>query len=140
MSATPRAVVDRLHRAMNRHDLETFVGCFSPDYRSEQPAHPNRAFGGYAQVRTNWAAFFAGVPDFQAELLGVSVDGEVVWSGWAWTGHWSDGSAHDMRGVIIMGIENELIAWARLYMEETEQEGADIGATLRQPAGESPDR
>ena len=40
-----------------------FVGLFSAEYRSEQPAHPSRAFHGADQVRENWAAVFAGVPD-----------------------------------------------------------------------------
>lgn len=130
MAPNPRSVVERMHQALNRHDLDAFVACFSPDYRSEQPAHPNRAFGGYAQVRTNWAAFFASVPDFRAELLRVASEDDVVWSEWAWSGHRTDGSTLDMRGVIVMGIDDS-IHWARLYMEETEQDGADIDATMR---------
>ena len=125
---------------MNRHDLDAFVACFSPDYRSEQPAHPNRAFGGSAQVRTNWAAFFAGVPDFRAELVRVSVETDDVWSEWAWTGHRNDGSVLDIRGVIIMGIASDRIAWARLYMEEAEQDGADIDTTMRHLTGEATHR
>jgi hypothetical protein len=125
---------------MNRHGLDAFVACFSPDYRSEQPAHPKRAFGGYAQVRTNWAAFFAGVPDFQSELVRVSAETDDIWSEWAWTGHRIDGSVLDMRGVIIMGIASDHIAWARLYMEEAEQDGTDIDTTMRHLTGEAPHR
>ena len=138
MPPTPPTVVTRLHEALNRHDLDALVACFAPDYRSEQPAHPTRAFGGYAQVRTNWAAFFAGVPDFRAELLGAASAGDVVWSEWAWSGHRGDGSALDLRGVIVMGVADDRIHWARLYMEETEQDGADIDATMRRLAGNSP--
>ena len=36
------AVIERLREAMNRHDPDAMVECFDPDYRSEQPAHPNR--------------------------------------------------------------------------------------------------
>jgi ketosteroid isomerase-like protein len=131
MASNPTAEVRRLHEAMNRHDLDAFVACFDPHYRSEQPAHPNRAFGGYDQVRTNWATFFAGVPDFHAELLRGTAQGDTAWSEWAWSGHRHDGSALDMRGVIIMGIQDGRIAWGRLYMEEAEQAGADIDATMR---------
>ena len=53
-------VMDRLLVAMNADDLDAFVACFAPDYRSEQPAHPNRAFEGSAQVRENWASVFSG--------------------------------------------------------------------------------
>ena len=63
-------VLERLRDAQNRHDLDSFVDCFDPAYRSEQPVHPDRAFTGREQVRRNWAAVFDGVPDFQAELLG----------------------------------------------------------------------
>ncbi len=36
-------VVERLHEAMNKHDLEAFLECFHLDYRGGQPTHPNRA-------------------------------------------------------------------------------------------------
>ena len=63
------AVMNQLLAAMNAHDLDAFVACFAPHYRSEQPAHPSRAFYGSDQVRENWASVFAGVPDFNAELV-----------------------------------------------------------------------
>jgi ketosteroid isomerase-like protein len=59
-------VVERLNAAMNAHDLEAFLACFRDDYESEQPAHPDRAFQGREQVRSNWSAIFAGVPDFRS--------------------------------------------------------------------------
>jgi hypothetical protein len=62
-------VIERLRDAHNRHDVDAFVACFDPEYRSEQPVHPGRAFVGSQQVRRNWAEVFAGVPDFHAELL-----------------------------------------------------------------------
>ena len=34
-----------------------------------------------------------------------------------------------------MGIRDGQIAWARLYLEETEREGADINETVRRMAG-----
>jgi hypothetical protein len=39
------------------------------------------------------------------------------------------------RGVIIVGIRNGKIAWGRLYVEETEREGADITETVRRMTG-----
>ena len=47
-------VLERLQRAMNDHDVEAFLANVDADYRSEQPAHPERAFGGREQVRENW--------------------------------------------------------------------------------------
>lgn len=131
MTANPISVVTRLYEAANAHDLDAFVACFSPAYRSEQPAHPNRAFGGYEQVRANWGAIFASVPDFQADLVRSDADGNTVWSEWAWIGQRQDGSTLDVRGVILFGIDDDLIVWARLYMEETEQNGAGIDETVR---------
>ena len=57
-------VTNRLLAAMNAHDLDAFVACFAPGHRSEQPAHPSRAFEGSNKVRENWTSVFAGVPDF----------------------------------------------------------------------------
>ena len=59
-------VMNQLLEAMNAHDLDAFVACFAPDYRSEQPAHPSRAFDGSDKVRENWTSVFSGVPDFNA--------------------------------------------------------------------------
>lgn len=41
--------VTKLRDLMNGHDATALAALFSPDYRSEQPAHPNRGFGGHAQ-------------------------------------------------------------------------------------------
>src|SRR4051812_12077791 len=51
-------VTGRLLAAMNAHDVDAFVDCFAPDYRSEQPAHPGRAFEGSDKVRENWTSVF----------------------------------------------------------------------------------
>ena len=84
-------VVERLTAAMNRHDLEGAVALVHEDYRSEQPAHPGRAFVGRHRMRANWAAMFAGIPDFQAEQTRSVRDGDTIWSEWRWTGTRTDG-------------------------------------------------
>ena len=120
-------MINQLLAAMNSHDLDAFVGCFAPDYRSEQPAHPSRAFEGSDKVRENWASVFAGVPDFNAELMVSSTTDDGIEIGeWRWSGTHTDGSPFAMRGVTVMGIEGERIAWARLYMDTVEPDGADI--------------
>ena len=35
--ARPIDLVEHLHNAMNQHDLEAFLTCFDPDYRSSSP-------------------------------------------------------------------------------------------------------
>jgi ketosteroid isomerase-like protein len=132
---SPREVLDQLQRAMNEHDLEEFLACFHPDYRSEQPAHPDRGFGGREQVEKNWAALFGGIPDFRAELLATAVEGDTVWAEWRWTGTREDGSPLDLRGVTLFSAESGQIAWGRLYMEEVEEEGEDIDETVSRLSG-----
>ena len=126
-------VMNRLLAAMNEHDLDAFVACFAPDYRSEQPAHPSRAFQGRDKVRENWTGVFSGVPDFSAELLSsATTDAGVEVGEWSWRGTHTDGSTFEMTGVTVMGIEGERIAWGRLYMEVTERDGADIDQMVRE--------
>ena len=126
-------VTNRLLAAMNAHDLDAFVACFAPDYRSEQPAHPSRAFEGSDKVRENWTSVFAGVCDFSAELLlSATTDDGVEIGEWRWWGTHTDGSPFAMRGATVMGIEGEQIAWGRLYMEVIEQDGADINQMVRE--------
>jgi ketosteroid isomerase-like protein len=128
-------VIDRLTAAQNAHDLEAMLACFHEDYRSEQPLFPARAFEGIQQVRANWSALLEGVADFEAEISRSAVDGDTVFVEIHWTGTKADGTPLDERGVIIMGIRDDRIAWGRLYADEVEREGADIDAVVRRMAG-----
>jgi hypothetical protein len=124
-------VLERLRDAQNRHDLDSFVDCFDPAYRSEQPVHPDRAFTGQEQVRRNWAAVFDGVPDFQAELLGSAQAGDAHWAEWYWHGTRVDGTRLEMRGVTIFGIQHDRIVWGRLYLEDVDRSGGNIDQAVR---------
>jgi hypothetical protein len=119
-------LAERLEAATNAHDIDAFVALFAPDYDSRQPAHPDRAFTGSDQVRANWSEVFAGVPDFRAELLGSSADGDTLWTEWEWTG-----TGLHMAGVIVFGVRDERFAWARLYIEHVEH-GEGIEAAVRE--------
>ena len=93
---SPGALVDRLCRATNAHDLDAVVACFAPDYRNETPAHPERGFTGVEQVRKNWQQIFAMIPDISAEVLRCAVEGDTAWSEWEHRGTRPDGSRHVM--------------------------------------------
>src|SRR6476660_9403565 len=97
----PAALVRRLERATNAHDLDALVACFAPAYRNETPAHPERSFTGRAQVSRNWEQIFSGIPDLTATVLRSAVHDGEVWSEWEHRGTRRDGSAHLMRGVVI---------------------------------------
>jgi ketosteroid isomerase-like protein len=128
-------VAERLSAAMNAHDIEAFVACFDEEYESEQPVHPDRAFRGRDQVRRNWSAIFEGVPDFTAELISASVEGDTEWSEWRWRGTQSDGTPLDMAGVIVGGVRDGRLGWGRLYVEPVERGGAGIDAAVRDMSG-----
>ncbi|HVM00111.1 MAG TPA: nuclear transport factor 2 family protein [Egibacteraceae bacterium] len=129
-------VTIRLRDAMNAHDLEAFLDCFHDDYHSEQPVHPGRGFGGREQVRANWSAIFAGVPDFAAELRGRCQDQGQEWSEWRWTGTRANGEVLDMAGVIIVGVREGRIGWGRLYIEPVEAAHEGIDAAVRKMTGQ----
>ena len=63
-------VIDRLVAAMNEHDIDAAACLMHEDYRSEQPAHPRRAFVGRAQMHADWKAMIAGIPDFARNCVG----------------------------------------------------------------------
>lgn len=129
------AVATRLHEAMNAHDLEAFLDCFHEDYRSEQPVHPGRGFGGREQVRANWSTIFAAVADFAAELLAHCAGDEQEWSEWRWTGTRADGTPLDMAGVMVVGVDDGRIAWGRLYIEPVEAADESIDAAIGKMTG-----
>jgi ketosteroid isomerase-like protein len=128
-------IATAIAEAMNAHDIDAFVALFAPDYDSRQPAHPERAFTGRDQVRANWSSIFAGVPDFRAELVASAAAGDTEWSEWRWSGTQTDGGRLEMAGVMVCGVQDGAIAWARLYVEPVEQGGADIDATVRSMSG-----
>jgi hypothetical protein len=127
----PESVLERMHQTLNAHDIDAFVELFSAEYRSDQPAHPDRQFGGREQVRENWGGTFQEVPDFHADLLRSAVNGDTVWSEWDWYGTRKDSTRLEMRGVIVMGVQAGQVAWARLYMEFVEHGGAGIHEVVR---------
>jgi ketosteroid isomerase-like protein len=118
-----RGMVDRLVRATTDHDVDGVVACFAEDYENETPAHPARSFRGRDQVRRNWEQIFAFVPDLQVEVGRRAIDGETAWTEWEMTGTRRDGTAHEMRGVVIFGVSGGLAQWARFYLEPV-----DVGA------------
>lgn len=131
----PQEVIERVHRAMNDHDLEAFLACIHPEYQSEQPAHPERGFGGRDQVEKNWAAMFEGIPDFKADQLASAVEGDTVWTEWRWSGTRADAGPLHLRGVTLFRVEGGQIVSGRLYMEEVEEAGEDIDRTVDRLSG-----
>jgi limonene-1,2-epoxide hydrolase len=131
-------VIDRLVVAMNAHDLDAVAGFIHEGYRSEQPVHPGRAFVGRAQMRANWEAMLAGIPDFCAEICRSAQDGDVTWSEWRWSGTRSDGQPFEMRGVTLFEITDGQIVAGRLYMEDVERDVTGIEQTVEALSGRRP--
>jgi ketosteroid isomerase-like protein len=115
--ASPKVVFERMIEAANRHDLEAMVAFFAPDYRSEQPFHPERNVVGQAGVRKNWSFFFTTIPDIQIEILSQVEEGDTVWAELYYHGTQTDGKKHAVKGVTIQSIQEDQIAWARSYIE-----------------------
>jgi ketosteroid isomerase-like protein len=135
VSGAARELFQRLVAAQNAHDIDAFVACFASDYSSEQPTHPDRAFIGSQQVRKNWTAMFAGVPDFRAELLDSATEGPTAWGEFEWRGTKTDGSPLHSRGVIIGTVRDGRLAAARLYMSDVDRSGRGIDAAVERFTG-----
>jgi ketosteroid isomerase-like protein len=125
----------RLKDAIDAHELEPLVALFDDHVRSEQPIHPDRAFEGSAQIRENWRQLFAGVPDLRAVLIRSFDDGGTTWAEWDWQGTRRDGSAFQLRGVTIVGVEDGRIGWVRFYLDPVDTAGVGIDAAIRVAAG-----
>lgn len=142
--ARPVEAVERLARATTEHDLEAIVSCFSESYVNETPAHPNRGFHGREQVRRNWQQILVGVPDIVAQIGKIAVDGDTVWSEWHMSGTRLDGELHEMRGVIIFDVADDLVMAARFYLEPVELGSGSVDTavhaalTTGRPPGSAP--
>jgi ketosteroid isomerase-like protein len=127
-----QAMVDRLVRATNEHDLEGVAACFAEDYESEAPAHPARSFRGREQVRGNWEQIFVFVPDLRAEVPRSAIDGETAWTEWEITGTRRDGTAHHMRGVVVFGVRDAVARWGRFYLEPVDMSAGTVDDAVRE--------
>ena len=123
--------IERVLTATNGHDLEALVACFRPDFVNETPSHPARSFRGRDQVRRNWAQIFAAVPDLEAEIVRMAVDGQTAWLEWDFRGNRADGSRHSMRGVTVFGVEDGEMAWVRFYVEPVDDSSTPIDQAVK---------
>jgi ketosteroid isomerase-like protein len=128
----PASLLARLERSTNARDLNAVVACFAPEYRNDTPAHPERSFTGREQVRRNWEQIFAAIPDLTTKVLRSAVNGDEAWTEWEHRGTRRDGSLHVMRGVVIFGVADGLLAWARFYLEPVREGGENVDAAVRQ--------
>lgn len=122
----PAVVITRLIKATNAHDVDAIVDCFSPGYVNQTPVHPERGFTGNEQVRRNWTAILGAVKDVEVSVVRMVLDGDTVWTEQAHRGHRPDGSVHEMAGVVIFGVADDLITWARFYLEPVQAGGDDV--------------
>ena len=139
METIAERFVSELVEAVNRHDLEALTELFAPGYVNETPVHPARGFAGNDQVRRNWTAIFAAVPDITTKVTAMAVAGGTVWTEWTMDGTRRDGAEHHMRGVVVFTVEGGRATAARFYLEplDTSTSGVDaaVTAVLQSPVG-----
>lgn len=127
----PLAVVRRMSSAANIRDIESLVRCFAADYRNDTPAHPARSFTGRQQVRSNWEQIFAAIPDLEIEIVDHAVRGSSVWTEQEHRGTRPDGTAHQLRGVVVFEVAGNEVAAARFFLEPVEAGGDDVTTAVR---------
>ena len=119
-------LLERMRAALDAHDLDTFVEFFREDYVGERPRHPGSPMSSREDVRRNWAEVISDVPDLRVDVPAAIEDGDTIWSEWRAYGTARSGAMLELRGVIIFGIQDGLVAWSRMYMEPVEQEGVPL--------------
>jgi ketosteroid isomerase-like protein len=110
-------ISSRLLEATNAHDVDGIVACFHPDYTNETPCHPARGFRGREQVRKNWTAILAAVPDLEAQIVAAAIKPGVEWTEWEMSGTRRDGAHHLMRGVMVFTVDDGLATGCRFFLE-----------------------
>jgi SnoaL-like domain len=65
------------------------------------------------------------VPDIEARVLRSVEDGDTLWSEWEMTGTSTDGGDFRAGGVAILGVEDDRLAWARIYLDPVDDEPTD---------------
>ncbi|MEA2827379.1 MAG: hypothetical protein QOG43_1818 [Actinomycetota bacterium] len=125
----PVTVVSRFVDAANRHDADAIAKCLHPDFESIQPIYPSRNFRGSMQVKRNWQAIFESEPGFRLSLVRSASHENTVWVE-------LHGAGRDVEvaGVFIMGVEDELVRWARVYSAVVEQPPPKMATHEPEPA------
>ena len=127
----PSRVIERLCQATNAHDVDAIVACFTPGYRNDTPVHPARSFTGREQVRRNWTQILSAIPDLSARIVASVTAGDTVWSEWEQRGTRTDGSLHQLRGVIVFAVEEDLVAGARFFLEPVDPSTDTVDVAVR---------
>lgn len=102
-------VVDRVLAALNAHDLDAFVACYTPDATIEN-GYDRVAAGGHDGLRERFGPMFAEHPEITVEAISRTVVGAFVVQEEEVTGR-GDPERH----VAVYLIENELIKRERLF-------------------------
>ena len=119
-------LLERMRAALDAHDLDTFVNFFRDDYVGERPRHPGTPMSSREDVRRNWEEVISDVPDLRVDVPAAVEDGNTIWSEWRAYGTARSGATLELRGVIIFGIQDDQVAWSRMYMEPVEHEGVPL--------------
>ena len=127
-------IVEQMRAALDAHDLDAYVDFFAEDFVGERPRHPGGDVRGRDEVRVSWAEIIGDVPDLRVEIPAAVHDGTTVWSEWRIFGTARSGALMEIRGVMIFGVRDGRVAWARTYLEPVEQ----AGKSLAQLIGELP--
>lgn len=124
----PKRLLERLHTALNARDLTNLVHLLQVDFEQIWPAQPDRNTIGLEAMRETWERIFRDYPDFRADLVRQSIESNVIWSEWHWEGSEQRGQGQqlDQVGVVVFGVEQDLIAWGRFYLIDVS--GAKAGA------------
>ena len=126
-------LLEQMRAALDAHDLDTFLEFFREDYIGERPRHPGAKISSREDVRRNWAEVISDVPDLRVEVPAAIEDGDRIWSEWHAYGTARSGAMLELRGVIIFGVQDDQVAWSRMYVEPVEQ-----GLSLDDMAGVAP--
>ena len=126
-------LLEQMRAALDAHDLDAFLDFFREDYVGERPRHPGAKISSREDVRRNWAEVISDVPDLRVDVPAAVEDGDRIWSEWRAYGTARSGAMLELRGVIIFGVQDDQVAWSRMYVEPVEQ-----GLSLDDMAGVAP--
>lgn len=121
MSTTPKALIEQMFQAFNRHDPDGVVACMTDDVVFDAAVGPERhgrRFSGQAAVKEAFANTFRDLPDVRWDDVHIVESAQWVVTTWTMKATRADGKKLDVEGLDLFTFKNGKVCEKRAFRKD----------------------